>query len=60
MVLGKFCQVIVPAAMDAYEGDLPGAEFLELDAVADGDEPVAGAMNNVNGTAHFPYPLIGA
>ena len=60
MILREPCQVVVPSAVNADEGDPPGAELLQLNTVADGDQPVAGAMNDVNGTAYFPDPLVGA
>ena len=60
MVLRESCQVVVPATMNADEGDPAGAELLELNAVADRYQPVAGAMNDVNGAGHLPDPLVGA
>lgn len=44
MVLRERRQVVVATALDADEGDHTGIERLQFFAVADGYEPVAGAV----------------
>ncbi len=58
MVFVVVGEVIVSAALDADQRDHTGVEFLECDTVPDGDQQVAGAMDNVGMTLYFLYPDI--
>lgn len=60
MVLGKIGKVVVAAAMDADQRDHIRVDGLQFLAVADGNKPVAGSMNDICMTFHFPDPEIGA
>lgn len=46
------------AAMYAYQGDLMRVDPLQFFTVPDGDQPVAGAMQDIGMTIHFPDPLV--
>ena len=59
VVLGKLRQVVVPSALDADKRSLARVDLLQGFALPDGNEPVAGAVNDVNGTGHFCDPFIG-
>lgn len=59
MILRKAGQVIVSAALYADEGDHAWIECLQFFAVADGDEPVAGAVQDIGMTVYMLYPFIG-
>ena len=45
-------------AMNADQGNFSGIYFLQVFTLADGDEPVLGAMNNINMTFHLGNPMI--
>lgn len=60
MVLGKVGKVIVTTAVDSDQRDHIRIDGLQFLAVADGNEPVAGAMNDISMAFHFPDPEIGA
>lgn len=42
------------------QGGFTGCDFLQVLAVADGNEPVARTMQDIDRTAHVPQPFIGA
>jgi hypothetical protein len=52
-------QVIMPAAMDADQRDLVRVELLQFLAMPDGDQPVAGAVNDIGMAIHLADPFIG-
>ncbi len=60
MVLGEGGQVVVAAALDADKGDFIGVDLLQVFAVADGDEPVFCAVNDISMAVDAAYPFIGA
>ena len=60
MILGKGGQVVMTAANDPDEGDLIGVDGLQFFAVPEGDQPVAGAMNDIGMAVYMAYPFIGA
>jgi hypothetical protein len=59
MILRKSIQVIMPAPMDPYQGHPGGIELLQAFAVADRDQPVPGAMNNIGMAADPGKPEVG-
>ena len=58
MVFIKRRQVIVAAPFNPYQGNFIRADGLQLFAVADGNEPVFGAMQNISMAVYMPYPFI--
>lgn len=50
----------MPAPMDTDQCDLAGIYSLQVFAVADRDQPVAGAMYNIGMAFYFQDPFIGA
>ena len=60
MVLIKRWQVVVTAAYDADQGDFVGANFLELFTVADRDQSILCAMQNISVAVYIPDPFINA
>lgn len=58
MVFRKGRQVIMSPAMNAYQGDLAGIELLQFFAVADGYQPVTGAVQYIGMAVYFPDPFI--
>lgn len=50
----------MPTAMDPDQSDLMGIQLLQFLTMPDGDQPVAGAMQNIRMAVHFTDPLIGA
>ncbi len=59
MILGKGWQVIMSAAGDTDKGNFPGIQGLQFFTVADGQQPVFGAMQNISMAIYFGYPFIG-
>jgi hypothetical protein len=47
------------SSMYAYQCDLGRVDSLQVFAVADGDEPVFGAVYDVGVAVHVAYPFIG-
>ena len=60
MVFGKVGKVIVSAPVDPDQCDHIRIDGLQLLAVADRNEPVAGAVDDISMACHFPDPEIGA
>ena len=59
MVPGKGCKIIMPAAGNTYECNFPGIKGLQFFAVANGQQPVFGAMQNISMAIYFRNPSIG-
>ena len=57
MILIKGGKIIMPAAMDADQGNLAGVYFLQGFTVPDGDQPVFCAMNDIGMAFHFGIHL---
>ena len=58
MVLIKFRQVVMLPTVDTDERDLSWLDLLKGDAVANGDEPVACTVNNINRAGDPADPLV--
>lgn len=60
MILREARQVIMAAAIDADKSDAARVELLQLLAVADRYEEVAGSVDDINGAFYFLDPLVRA
>lgn len=60
MVFIKSREVIVTPSVDPDQGDFPGIDLLQGFAVADGDQPVAGAVNDIGMAFYTGDPFIGS
>ena len=60
MVLREFGKVVMPSAVYPDQCDAPGVDLLELFAMPDRYQPVAGAMNNIYRTGNIPDEPVGA
>jgi len=60
MILRETGQVIVTAIFYPDQCDLFGIQCLQFFTVADRNEPVAGAVQNIGMATHILNPLIGS
>ena len=58
MILRKGGEVIVPATLDADQGDLIRVNLLQLFTVTDGNEPVFRSVNDISMAVYLAYPFV--